>query len=133
MLAAPAIDVVLLILVAVDLIGGGTTSWHHGLAALYIGISVAYGHRMIAWADAKFGTRFRGAPPRPRLAGSAYTIACWKDAARTLLAVVIGGTILGGLIHLVDAPTRTQALFGFFPLLGVIVSIDALWAIRYTI
>ncbi|WP_433675600.1 hypothetical protein [Microbacterium gorillae] len=130
---APVVDVVLLALVTVDLLGGGTASWHHGLAALYIGISIAYGHRMIAWADAKFATRFQGAPPRPKLTGAAYTIACWKDAGRTLLAVGIAAAILGGLILIVGAPERTEELGGFFPLLGVILGIDVLWAVSYTI
>ncbi|MFJ4163922.1 hypothetical protein ACIPY5_00030 [Microbacterium sp. NPDC089698] len=133
LLAAPAVDVILLVLVAVDLLGGGTASWHHGLAALYIGISVAYGHRMIAWADAKFATRFRGAPPRPKLTGVAYAVACWKDAARTLLAVAISAAILGGLIVVVGNGARTEELRGFFPLLGVILTIDVLWAVSYTI
>jgi len=87
LVAAPLIDLVLLTLVTVDLLGGATASWHHGLAALYIGISIAYGHRMIAWLDAKFATRFRGAPRRAPLTGAAYTVACWKDVARTVLAV----------------------------------------------
>lgn len=52
LVAAPVVDLVLLTLVAVDLLRGGTASWHHGLAAIYIGASVAYGHRMIAWAPA---------------------------------------------------------------------------------
>lgn len=133
LIAAPVIDLVLLALVALDLLGGGTASWHHGLAALYIGISVAYGHRMIAWLDAKFATRFRGAPPRAPLTGWAYTAACWKDVVRTLLAAAIAAGILGGLILVVAAPDRTAELLGFFPILGVIVAIDLVWAISYTL
>ena len=133
LIAAPLIDVVLLVLVAADLIGGATASWHHGLAALYIGISVAYGHRMISWADAKFAQRFRGAEPRPKPTGWAYTVVCWKDAARTLLACAVAAAILGALILVVGAPERTAELLGFFPLLGVILGIDVLWAVSYTI
>ncbi|WP_311258539.1 hypothetical protein [Microbacterium sp. WCS2018Hpa-9] len=133
LLAAPIIDLVLLALVALDLMSGGTASWHHGLAALYIGISVAYGHRMIAWADAKFAARFRGAAPRPRLFGSAYTISCWKDVARTMLAAAIAAGLLGVLIALVGDAARTAELLGFFPILGVIVAIDLLWAVSYSI
>lgn len=133
LIAAPLIDVVLLVLVAADLIGGATASWHHGLAALYIGISVAYGHRMIAWADAKFAQRFRGAEPRPKPTGWAYTIVCWKDAGRTLLACAVAGAILGALILVVGAPERTAELLGFFPALGLILGIDVLWAVSYTI
>lgn len=133
LVAAPVIDVVLLVLVAVDLIGGGTASWHHGLAALYIGVSIAYGHRMISWADAKFATRFRGAPPRPTLGGMAYALACWKDVARTTLAAGIAAAILYGLIWIVAAPERTAELDAFFPILGVIVGVELLWAISYTL
>ncbi|APF34602.1 hypothetical protein [Microbacterium paludicola] len=132
LLAAPLIDLLLLLLVAADLIGGGTASWHHGLAALYIGISVAYGHRMIAWADAKVATHFRGAAPRPALYGAAYAVACWKDVPRTLLAAAIAASILGGLIVVVGDADRTSELLGFFPILGVIVGIDLLWAISYS-
>lgn len=61
------IGVVLLALVAVDLLGGGTASWQQGLAAIYIGISVAYGKRMAAWADVRFAHRFAGGPSPERL------------------------------------------------------------------
>lgn len=130
---APVIDVVLLALVAVDLLGGAHASWHHGLAALYIGISIAYGHRMVSWADAKFAQRFDGAQPRPKLTGAAYTRACWRDAALTLLAAAIAGGVLWGLIAVVGVPERTSELNGFFPILGLIVAIDVLWAISYTL
>ncbi|GLJ79140.1 hypothetical protein [Microbacterium imperiale] len=133
LVAAPVIDVVLLILVAADLIGGGTASWHHGLAALYIGISVAYGHRMIAWADRAFAVRFRGASPRPRLMGWAYTRKCWVDVLRTLVAAAVAAGIIVGLTLVVDAPARTAELQGFLPVLAVIVGIDLLWAVSYTL
>jgi uncharacterized membrane protein len=76
LVAAPVIDVVLLAVVTVDLLGGGTASWHHGLAAIYIGFSVAYGHRMIAWADVRFTHRFVGGPAPERLSGRRYTARC---------------------------------------------------------
>lgn len=132
LLAAPVIDLILLVLVGVDLLGGGTASWHHGLAALYIGVSVAYGHRMVAWADAKFAQWFRGAAPRPGRYGWDYARACWKDVPRTLLAAAIAAAVLGGLILLVGAPERTSELLRFFPILGVVIGIDVLWALGYT-
>jgi hypothetical protein len=133
LVAAPLIDVLLLVLVAIDLVGGGTASWHHGLASLYIGISVAYGHRMIAWADAQFAHRVDGAPRPPRLHGTAYTVACWKDVARTLLAVLLAAAILGGLVLVVDAPERTAALTEFSGVLTLVLTIDLLWAVSYSI
>ncbi|ARJ05118.1 hypothetical protein GCM10010988_01680 [Cnuibacter physcomitrellae] len=133
LIAAPVIDAVLLTLVTVDLLGGGTASWHHGLAALYIGISVAYGHRMIAWADARVAHLVDKVPLPPKLTGWAYTRACWRDVARTMLAAAIAGGILLALVWLVGDPERTSELDGLFPVLGFLVAIDALWAISYTI
>lgn len=133
LLAAPVIDLVLLVLVAVDLLGGGTASWHHGLAALYIGLSVAYGHRMIAWADRAFAQRFRGQAKPPAQYGWDYALASWKDVLRTLLAAAIAAAILGGLVLLVGVPERTAELLPFFPILGVIVGIDLIWAVSYTV
>ena len=51
---APVSDAVLLALVAIDLLRGGIASWQYGLAAIYIGVSIAYGGRIIVWADTRF-------------------------------------------------------------------------------
>lgn len=133
LVAAPVVDAVLLVLVTIDLLGGGTASWHHGLAAIYIGVSVAYGHRMIAWADVRFTHRFAGGPAPERLSGVRYTVRCWGDVVRTGLAVLIAAGILGGLIALVADPERTAELQGTFALLGLVLGVEVLWAISYTI
>ncbi|MGR0160630.1 hypothetical protein [Paenarthrobacter nitroguajacolicus] len=133
LILAPVIDAVLLALVAVDLLGGGTASWQHGLAAIYIGVSIAYGKRMVAWADAHFQHRFAGGPAPERLTGTRYTIKCWRDVLLTALAVVIAAATLGAIILLVNDAERTSALSGFFRILGIIFGIDFLWAVSYTI
>lgn len=133
LILAPVVDAILLVLVAVDLLGGGVASWQHGIAALYIGLSVAYGPRMVAWADQRFAYRFADGPKPARLTGSAYTLKCWRDVLLTLLVVAIAGAILGALILLVSDQTRTAALSGFFAVLGFILMIDVLWAVSYTL
>lgn len=133
LILAPVIDVVLLALVAVDLLGGGTASWQHGLAAVYVGISVAYGKRMVAWADVRFAHRFAGGPAPERLRGTRYTIKCWRDVLLTGLAVVIAAAILGTIILLVSDAERTSVLSGYFGILGIIFAIDFVWALSYTI
>lgn len=130
---APVIDAVLLALVAIDLLGGATASWQHGLAAIYIGISVAYGARMVAWVDVRFQHRFAGGPPPQRLTGSRYTAKCWWDVLRTSVAAAIAAGILGAIIVLVGDAERTAALTGYFRILGVMVTIDVIWALSYTI
>lgn len=133
LISVPAIDAVLLILVAIDLLRGGTASWQHGLAAIYIGISIAYGRRMVAWLDTRFTYYFMGGPKPEKVAGTAYTMKCWRDVLLTLVAVVISAAILGGLILLVNHAERTAELHEFFRLLGIIFAVDFLWAVSYTI
>ncbi len=53
----------------IDLARGATAGFGHGLAAAYLGFSVAFGHGLIRRADERFAHRFAGgtAPaPRPR-------------------------------------------------------------------
>lgn len=130
---APVIDVILLVLVTVDLLGGGTASWEHSLAAIYVGISIAYGKRMVNWADIRFKHRFAGGPAPQRLTGTSYTIKCWKDVLLTGLAVGIAAAILWVMIRVVGDPERTVALSDFFHVLGIIFAIDFIWALSYTV
>lgn len=133
LLSAPVIDVILLVLVAIDLQRGATASWHHGVAAIYIGVSVAYGRRMVSWADVRFAHRFANGPKPVRLAGAAYTQKCWRDVLLTLLMTAVAGAILGAMILFVGDPGRTAALTHFFRILGIIVVVDTLWAVSYTV
>jgi hypothetical protein len=59
----PLVDLVLLVASVIDLAGGATADFKHGLAAAYIGFSVAFGHSAIRWADQRFAHRFAGGPP----------------------------------------------------------------------
>jgi hypothetical protein len=131
--SAPLVDVVLLAAVALHLAGGATASWHHGLAALYIGFSVTYGHRMIAWADARFAHRFAGGQAPAKLTGWRYTEQCWSDVIRTLGAVAIAAGILALITEWVSHPARTQALTQWYGVLGIILAIEFIWALSYTV
>jgi hypothetical protein len=133
LVCAPLIDVVLLVAVAAHLSTGATTSWHHGLAALYIGFSVAYGHRMIAWADTRFAHRFAGGPVPVKPAGRHHTRQCWADVLRTLAAALIATGIIAAITWWVGDPARTAALSGWHGTLGIIVAIEFIRALSYTI
>jgi hypothetical protein len=129
---APAADAVLLVATAIDLAGGGETTFAHGLAALYLGISIAYGHAMVRWADRWFAYRFAGGPRPAKLYGRAYTIACWRDVLRTFLAAAITAAVVGALALLVGDPVRAEPLVGLLPAVGVLCAIDLIWAVSYT-
>ncbi|MEZ5210291.1 hypothetical protein [Gordonia sp. (in: high G+C Gram-positive bacteria)] len=126
----PVVDLVLLIAAGLDLHRGAPAEFSHSLAAVYLGFSVAYGHRMIQWADVRFTHRFDGGPPPVKLYGTAYATACWKDVGRTAIAAALGSGILWLLTVVATGPT--QALESTYRIFGIVLVIDALWAASYT-
>lgn len=130
---APVIDLVLLISTAVHLRSGNQATWHHGVAAVYIGFSIAYGHRMIGWADARFAHRFSGGPKPVRLSGWAHTKVCWMDVLRTALAAVISAGVLLLLTWWVADSGRTAALQPWYPILLLVTALEVFWAVSYTV
>lgn len=129
----PLVDLILLALVTIDLLGGATGSWHHGLAAIYIGFSVVYGSRMIRWADERFQHRFADGPPPKRITGRAYALLCWGDVLRTLLAVGIAAGLLAAMAWIVGDPERTAGLTGYYGILFIVLGVDVITAISYTL
>jgi hypothetical protein len=66
LVSVPLIDVVLLIATIVDLQqNSATANFAHGLAAAYIGFTVAFGRMTIQWADNWFAYKFASGP-RPK-------------------------------------------------------------------
>ncbi|MET7438635.1 hypothetical protein ABZS63_13715, partial [Streptomyces sp. NPDC005568] len=57
LLCEPLLELVLFAVTAVDLRRGAEPGWEHGLAALYLGFTVAYGHRTVRWLDASRAKR----------------------------------------------------------------------------
>ncbi|WP_129842519.1 hypothetical protein [Streptomyces sp. RFCAC02] len=104
LLGVPLVDVALLVATVEDLRSGTEASFTHGLAALYLGFTVAYGHRVIRWADGYVAHRFGGAerpagPPRYGAARSRYEWRLWR---MTLVAAVITLVVIEGMVRLVD-------------------------------
>ena len=51
LLCEPLLEVVLLVVTVLDLRAGAAPDWKHGLAALYIGYTLAFGHYTVRWLD----------------------------------------------------------------------------------
>ena len=116
LLALPAIDLVLLGFTALDLGSGTPASFAHGLAAAYVGFTVAFGGIAVSWADQRFAHRFTGAPPptqAPKLGWPAlrYELLLW---ARCLAAVAITLVLIVALIAFVNDESATAALHVWF-------------------
>ncbi|MFE5239272.1 MULTISPECIES: hypothetical protein [unclassified Streptomyces] len=96
LLCEPLLEVVLLVVTAIDLKNGAEPDWKHGLAAVYIGFTVGLGHSTIRWVDARVAHRFAGGPPpvRPPKYGRARAVHEWRTAARWTLAAVTAMALL---------------------------------------
>lgn len=125
LLLVPVVDLVLLIAVAIDLHRGTEATAVHGLAALYLGVSVAFGHRMISWADGQFAYRFAGGrkPVKPPRSGPAKAAREWKDFGLVLIAAAIaaGGILL--LRYVVSTPDKTEVLVDRLGTVGIVLVI----------
>ena len=131
----PAVDLVVLVASVADLRGGATASSLHGLAAVYIGVSVAFGPRIVAWANARFAHRFIGAPQPPRPAREGVEHARRERAGwyRHVLAYAIGAGLLLAAIALVADAERTEALLQMLRVWTLVLAIDFLVSFSYSL
>jgi len=133
--ATPVVDLLLLIATTLDLRHGGEARLPHALAAVYLGVSVAWGRRIVRWADVRFAHRFAdGAPPeRPPRTGRRHAARERREWLRHLLAWATGTALLGLGILVVGDLERTKALVNVALLWTVVLMIDFLISFSYTL
>jgi hypothetical protein len=131
----PFVDLILLVATVIDLSRGATADFTHGLAAAYIGFSVAFGHSMIRWADQRFAHRFAGGPPpwRPPRGGRERARYEWREFGKAVVAWGVSCALLLAAILIVGDADRTEALEGWIARLSVILAVWSLWPITHTI
>jgi hypothetical protein len=122
LVTVPLIDVALLVATAIDLHRGAEPQSGHGLAAAYLGFSVAFGHSMLRWADQRFAHRFAGGPPpwKPPKGGWARVRYEWTSFGLALVAVAISCAILGAMYLYVGAD-RGPVLLAWMGRLGTVL------------
>ncbi len=123
LLLTPVIDLVVLAGTVIDLRDGAKANFVHGLAAVYLGFSVVFGHSMIKWADVRFAHRFAGGPPPHKPDGREKLRAEWRDWGKCVAACALAAVVLLGLIFLVGDTERVAPLWGWLPRLGVVTAI----------
>jgi hypothetical protein len=116
LLALPLVDLALLGFTVLDLRSGTTATFAHGLAAAYVGFTIAFGGIAVGWADEHFAHWFANAPEPAKIptrgwAAVRFELFLW---ARCLAAVAITLVLLTALIALVDDDSTTEALRGWF-------------------
>jgi hypothetical protein len=135
LLGVPLIDLVLLAATVIDLRNGATAGFSHGLAAAYLGYSVAFGHSKVRWADERFAHRFAGGPPPRRKPehGRARARYEWVEFGKAAAATAVGCAVLLAMIALVGDGDRTAALTGWMTRLGAVLAVWSLWPITHTL
>ncbi len=124
LLLTPVIDIVVLVATVIDLRNGATANFVHGIAAVYLGFSVVFGHSMIKWADVRFAHRFAGGPPPPpKPRGRDKLRAEWRDWFKCVLACGLAAGVLLLLIVMVGGTAQVDPLWGWLPRLGVVTAI----------
>lgn len=135
LLLVPLLEIVLLVGTVVDLKNGATPDWTHGVAALYIGYTVAYGHYTMKWIDARVAHRFFGGPPpvKPPRYGKARALHEAKLWLRTVLAAAVTAGLLQLAIWYVGDADSTGPLTDWQLSAARLVAIHGAIALTYTL
>ncbi|MEE1841953.1 MULTISPECIES: hypothetical protein [unclassified Streptomyces] len=135
LLCEPLLEVVLLVVTAVDLKNGAQPDWKHGLAAVYIGFTVGLGHSTISWVDARVAHRFAGGPPpvKPPKYGRARAVHEWKVAARWTAAAVTALALLQAAIWYVGGDGDVSSLRSWQQTMLFVLGLNLVIALSYTL
>ncbi|MFD5867414.1 hypothetical protein ACFWGD_02210 [Corynebacterium sp. NPDC060344] len=127
----PVVDVALLVFTVLDLRSGGRPGLAHGLAALYLGFSVVFGKRAIAWADRAYRRRVRGEHVEEPAVGSKVRKE-WADFGWAIAAAALAVIVLELCVAIVGGGEGAMALREWYPRLGVVLGVwfitGPLWA-----
>ncbi|MFF5994897.1 hypothetical protein AAGS61_09085 [Lysinibacillus sp. KU-BSD001] len=133
-LLTPIIDFALFMLTAIDLKNGQAATAVHGIAAIYIGVSVAYGKTFIDWADEKFRIWIVKQPnTKERLVGRAKGVHEVKLWMRHIVAYAVGGVLLWAMIQYIGQAGDTTTLQQMLKVWGLVVLIDGAISISYVV
>ncbi|WP_328310303.1 hypothetical protein [Actinomycetospora sp. NBC_00405] len=119
------VDLGILATAVLDIRSGGAATSAHGLAAIYVGVSVAFGPVLIRWADVRAAYRWAGGPAPVALPkqGPERARHEWDRFARWVVAAAICAAVLG-VVHLLAGPDADlAALTPWFGRLGLVTVI----------
>ncbi|MGI8314277.1 hypothetical protein [Halobacillus mangrovi] len=135
LICTPIIDVLLLIATFIDLKNEAVATTVHGIAAIYIGVSVAYGHQMVRWADRQFFYRFAQVdkPFKLKKYGTEKARAEREGWYRHVLAWVIGASLMGGIVLYIHDTEQTNSFLETMRAWSIVLVIDFFISFSYTV
>ncbi|GAB2740218.1 hypothetical protein GCM10027174_12030 [Salinifilum aidingensis] len=131
--AIPLVDVVLLLASVADLRTGGAASPVHGIAAIYLGVTVVLGPAMVRRADEHFAHRFAGGPPPTRAprTGRARARHERRQWLRHLAAWTLGALIGGVFLLLIGDLQAALPALQPLKVWTIVLAVDALITLSY--
>lgn len=130
----PVIDLILLIATTVDIWNGATATTVHGIAAIYLGVSLAFGKSMIHWADRQFTYYVLKTGTKPaKKVGYEHARHGMKGALQHVLAFIIGAAFIFGIHTFIGDPDRTANLLNLLRVWALVVGIDLAISASYFI
>ncbi|UNS99008.1 hypothetical protein MMF93_23035 [Streptomyces tubbatahanensis] len=135
LLCEPLLEVVLLVVTAIDLKNGAEPDWKHGLAAVYIGFTATHGHYLVKWADGHAAHRLgRGPRPvKPPRYGMPRAVHEWKMAARGVGAAAIAAALLQLAVWYVGDGEQAGPLHAWQARMGLVAGISLVIGASYTV
>jgi hypothetical protein len=135
LVCVPLIDLVLLTATFLHLRSGATADIADGLAAAYIGVSVAFGPSIIRRMDTRFAHRFAGGPPAPRPPeyGRERTRYEWREFGRAAIAWAVSSALLLAGFVVVGGMEQGAVLLSWIAWLGMVLLIWLIWPVSYEI
>ncbi|MFG2643392.1 hypothetical protein ACGFYP_20780 [Streptomyces sp. NPDC048370] len=135
LLCEPLLEVLLLVVTAIDLKNGAEPSWRHGLAAVYIGYTVGHGHRTVKWLDGHAAHRLGGG--QPPVKPPRYGMARARHEGKVWLGSVTAAAVASGLLLLatwyVGDDGNTDSLKSWMYVAWRAAGIHGLIALSYTL
>ncbi|MGM9921637.1 MAG: hypothetical protein ACI33O_10350 [Bhargavaea sp.] len=131
----PVLDLTLLIATTYDILANNATATAaHGIAAIYLGVSLTFGKRMIRWADERFRYHIMKIGPKP-VKRYGYDHARYELSGSLLhvLAWILGGGYLFFLIYLAGNPEQTETLLQILKVWTLVAAIDVALSLSYFI
>lgn len=118
LVGVPLVDVVLVLASVADVARGTPPGFAHGLAAVYLGFTVAFGHSLVTWADVRFAHRYSGGPapvkpPRDGLAALPHEL---RELGKAVVAAVVAGVVIVALTLVAGAEIPPVGRWGADPL-----------------
>jgi len=134
LVCVPLVDLVLVVVSLLDLRRGGEPGLSHGLAAVYLGVSIAFGPALVRRTDAWFAHRFEGRPRPPRPRGREAVRHEWRMWGRWAAATAISNGVALVMSLAAVAEADTGVLWDL-PLRMALVAVVWLvgWPLRLTI